>query len=129
MKIDHIGYLVKNIETSINEFLKLGYEIHSELFFDNQRNVRIIFLFKENYKIELIEPVEEKAHAYNLLKKNGNMPYHICYSVEEIEKIIEELKKEKYILLEPLQTASALDEKRVCFMYHNHVGIIELVEK
>ena len=51
MKIDHIGYLVKDINKSIDAFLQLGFTQESEVFIDNisnennkARNVDICFL-------------------------------------------------------------------------------------
>ena len=51
MQIDHIGYVVKNLEKALVEFEKLGYEKCSTFFDDEKRKVRILFIKKnENEK-------------------------------------------------------------------------------
>ena len=44
MQIHHVGYLVKNIEDSIQDFQKLGYEMSSPRFFDESRKIFIQFM-------------------------------------------------------------------------------------
>ena len=56
MKIHHIGYLVKNIEKSIEAFTVLGYGLTVESTWDDGREAYICFLENDGYCIELICP-------------------------------------------------------------------------
>ena len=129
MQVDHIGYIVKNIEKSLVEFEKLGYEKCSDFFNDEKRKTNIQFMKKENYVIELIEPQDEKSDAYSYYKKLRNGPYHICYKVDNIDESIKKLVDDGYLLIKEKETAIAYNNKYVCFLYKNAMGLIELVEK
>ena len=57
MRIDHIGYAVKKIDRAIKSFEMLGFAFEPVID-DMDRNVRIAFGNKENYRIELISPLD-----------------------------------------------------------------------
>ena len=129
MQIDHIGYVVKDLQKSKAEFEKLGYEKCSTFFDDERRKVKILFMKKNDYVIELIEPTDESSDAYAYYKRIRNGPYHICYKVDNIDESIKKLVDDGYMLLKGKQEAIAYDNKNVCFLYKNDMGLIELVEK
>lgn len=43
MIIHHIGYIVQNLEESINGFLNLGFSLNSSIIYDEIRKARICF--------------------------------------------------------------------------------------
>jgi len=57
------------------------------------------------------------------------MPYHICYLVDNIEQTIDRLKKEKFMVIQQPLQAIALENRKVAFLVHNDIGMIELLEK
>ena len=128
MKVHHIGYLVKDIHKSIPSFEELGYSIVKKTVYDKARDVNICFMQQDGYCIELVEPCSEKSVVYDQLKRQGNTPYHICYEVDDLESTIEEYRSQKYVLMQPPAVAPAIDGRRVAFMFHRTVGMIELVE-
>ena len=131
MKIHHIGYYVKNIDEAIEIFQKLGYKISSECFFDETRKIFIQFLENHQgggYRIELIAESEGCELFGKKFKKFGSTPYHICYECEEMERTLEELQKENFILIREPQPASAINNRRVAFRESDAVGQIELLE-
>ncbi len=134
MKVNHIGYLVKDIEKSILEFKNLGYIQESCIFVDNLeeggscRNVKICFLNNETTRVELVSPIEESSDIYSTIKRQGEGPYHICYSVTDLEEKIHALKSSGWIVLRRPAKAVAFANSRVVFMFKNGVGMIELVE-
>lgn len=130
MKIDHIGYAVKDINKAKMAFEVLGYSF-GELFEDNARNVLITFGKNNGYIVELISPLSntKKSSVDEILKKNGSIPYHICYTSERIEFDIEELCKKKFKVIKPLEEAIAFSGRRVVFLYNPYVGIVEIVEQ
>ena len=132
MQIDHIGYVVKSIDKSIAEFEKLGYEKCSSFFDDKKRKVKIQFVKKDNYLVELVEPCGEESDAHAYYKKIHNGPYHICYKVDNIDEVdkdsIKEFIEKGYILVKKKEQAIACGNKNVCFLFKNAMGLIELVE-
>ena len=129
MKVHHIGYFVKNIEKGKKTFLALGYEIEQDTVRDEYRGIDIAFLEKDGYRVELVSPFTEESVVYDLRKKMGNSPYHICYEVENLESAIEDLQEQRFVVTQEPHEAVAIDGKRVCFLIHGQMGIIELVEQ
>lgn len=127
MKVHHVGYAVKCIEESLPYFSALGYETCSEVFNDNIRNVKILFLQNGSEKIELVAPNGESTPVDEPLRKTGAAPYHICYEVENLEEVIKALGR-KWLLIKKPEIAPAIENRRVAFLYQNKLGLIELVE-
>lgn len=127
MKIHHLGYLVVDISVSLLEFEKLGY-IADDIVLDNERNVYICFIRNEAVTIELISPANEKSVVNNMMKRYKNLAYHICYETNNIEETIENLIANNYMVISPLAKASAIGNRKVAFLAHADVGMIELVE-
>ncbi|MBQ0111269.1 MAG: VOC family protein [Oscillospiraceae bacterium] len=129
MKVHHVGYLVKKIEPSLSAFKNLGFSVQKEPVFDKLRMVDICFIEKDGYCVELIAP-HENSKIYPLLKQYKNTPYHLCYSVFDIEESIAALKAQGFMQFMATEKAPAIGENaRVVFMMHPSVGIIELVEE
>lgn len=133
MIIHHIGYAVKNIEKSREVFLQLGYQNEGDIVVDDARNVKILFMVcGGGQKLELIEAynTEKPSPVDNYLHKQKDMavPYHLCYEASDIEGKIQELQKEKFILVSKPQKAPAINGANVAFLYKRTVGLIELVE-
>ena len=129
MKIDHIGYAVKDIVKAKETFENLGY-VFDEIVNDTERNIYILFGTNNGYRIELVSPNDSgKSPVDFFLDKVGSIPYHICYCSSEIENEIEKLKKKKCKVIISLAPAIAFAGRRVVFMMHREIGIFEIVEE
>lgn len=134
MKIHHIAYAVSSIENSKTYFELLGFSEIKKTIEDISRKIRICFLENKeggsNIVIELIESIDETSPITNLVKKMSGIatPYHICYEVDTIENAVEEYKKLGFILTQNVAPAIAIGNRKVAFMFHKDVGIIEFVE-
>ena len=115
MRIHHLGYAVKSMDVSIEEFVKLGYERVGETVADEARGVMIQFMNLGNYCIELVAPMNAASSINGIITKLGNTPYHICYSVDNIDEAVERLKNEGYVLMEKPSCAIAIDSIRLHF--------------
>lgn len=130
MKFHHIGIATNNINDSISKYLLFGYNQTTVKYFDPIQNVHITFMEKDNSPmIEFVEPVDEKSPILNTLKKNGTIPYHICFEVDDIHSEVEQLKKNKFILISKIVPAIAFNNRLVCFLYNKESGLIELLNK
>ena len=128
MNIHHVGYLTKDLNKTQDEFLALGFVVEQEKAYDEHRKINISFIVNGNYRVELIEPVDDSSPMYPLLKRYKNTPYHICYEVADLEASIAELSTKGYtVMQEPLE-APCIENKRVSFLINSNLGIIELVE-
>lgn len=128
MNIHHVGYLTKDLNKAQDEFLALGFVVEQGKAYDEHRKINISFIINGNYRVELIEPVDDSSPMYPLLKRYKNTPYHICYEVADLEASIAELSTKGYtVMQEPLE-APCIENKRVSFLINSNLGIIELVE-
>lgn len=125
----HIGYAVKNIDKTSAYYLTAGF-VQTATIIDPLQNVRIAFLRKPgNPLIELVEPVDEHSPIIKTLEKSGVSPYHICYGVDDLDEAIRKMKMLKFIPLFKPVPAVALGNKKICYLYNQDVGLIELLEK
>jgi len=129
MRIHHIGYLVKNLQKAIPQFERCGFNCEGPSIYDEVRDMDILFMKNDAFRIELVAPKSERSVAWNLLGKMGAAPYHICYYSSDIEADMDMLREGGYVPAgEPL-AAPALNNKRVVFMYSRNAGMLELYEE
>lgn len=131
MVVDHIGYAVKDIVIAKEEFEKLGFEFGKAVE-DTDRNILIQFGDNGNYRIELIQTLnqEEPSPVKEILRKNGPTPYHLCYKTKGIDQDIKRLKGDKWMVIaEPKRAVAFGEDSRVAFLLKRSVGMIELVEE
>lgn len=130
MHIHHMGYIVKKINKAIEAFLELGFDRETDIIFDDYRGVDICFLVKDGYRVELVSPKSRESVVYELQKKFGNSPYHICYECADLESAIIDLRGRGYVpTTEQAREAVALANHKVCFFVHPYLGMIELLEE
>ena len=127
MRIDHIGYAVKNIDKAKKSMETIGYTFEPTVE-DKDRNIFIAFGELDGYRVELVAPMGEGSPVDMYLSIIGPTPYHICYRSSDIEADIAELQKNRFKVYIPLAPAIAFGNKRVVFMYSLSVGLIEIVE-
>lgn len=131
-KIHHIGYAVPDLEKALKEFSSLGWEAYGEKVDDESRRVRIAFMEKDSYRVELVAPMSSESPVRKMLAKGSGAPYHICYQVEDLASAEAELKAQGFIVFKKAAVAPAIQggggQAFVEFMYSKQNGIIELVE-
>lgn len=127
MKVDHIGYAVKNIEKAKKTMELLGYTFE-DVIQDSDRQIDICFGELDGYRVELIAPNHKDSPVDAYLKKIGSTPYHLCYQSDCIEQDIQRLVKNHFRISIPLAPAVAFEGRRVVFMYSLSIGLIEIVE-
>ena len=125
----HIGYAVKDIEKTAKYYTASGWQF-GEVYTDTIQNTYIAFLTREGFPmIELVAPIDETSPICNTLKKVGNATYHVCYSVPDLNTAVVELRAQRFMpLFKPVE-AVAIDNKKICYLMHPDVGLIELVEQ
>ena len=125
----HIGIATDDISKTSLFYTKMGY-ISTPPIEDPIQKVLIAFMKKENTPtIELLEPLTTDSPVTKIIEKNGVMPYHICYEVEDITETIKELRKDKFIPLSSPVKAIALEDRLICFLFKKEIGLIELLQK
>lgn len=128
MRIDHIGYAVKNIEKALKQMNALGF-VFDPVIEDHDRNIYIAFGELDGYRVELVSPMNSGSPVDEILSKEGPTPYHICYKADNLEAAIEELKQSRFKVTIPPAPAVAFGGNRVVFLYALSVGLVEIVEE
>lgn len=130
MKAHHIGYLVEDIHSAIDQFTQMGYTAQKEgVIHDNDRGILICFMENGALLVELISAAGEKSTVAGMLKKKGPGPYHVCYLSNNLEGDIQTLTQKGFLPITPPAPASALQNRRVAFLFNKNVGIVELLEE
>lgn len=129
--IDHIGYAVRDIEKTALYYVAAWWNL-SEIMEEKVQHTKIAFLKKEGFqRIELVSPLGDgiPSPVDNVLQKNGCTTYHVCYTVDNINDAVDELYDEGFKpLFEPVESI-AMEGKKICYLFHLHVGLIEIVEE
>lgn len=130
LAIDHIGYAVRDIEVTAKPYIDSGWTI-SQIFIEEIQKAKIAFLTKPGFTtIELVSPLYEGNSPVDRFLKNGGVqPYHICYVVENIMQAVEDLHEENFMpLFWPVESV-AMRDRKICYLYNENVGLLEIVNK
>lgn len=143
LKSRHFGIIVSDIEKSKYFYSKiLGLKIQTELiekgnYFNNLINLKNSTAkvakidIPDSTYIELIQfinikkNIDKKIHKFNKLKQ-----MHICFTVKNIEKFFNKLKKNNIKFISP-PLKSDFDPVKTCFFFdpdNNYVQIVEDTE-
>ncbi len=130
MSFHHVGIAVQNINEAICAYEALGYSRTSEVIQDPIQKVQLCFLDKvESPTLELVAAVSSESPVTNILAKSGPTPYHNCFEVDDVAESVASLKEHGYRRLSSIVPAIAFGNRKICFLYHKEVGLIELLEK
>jgi methylmalonyl-CoA/ethylmalonyl-CoA epimerase len=99
-KIDHIGIVVFNLKESIRVHKDLLFQepTHYEVF--DATKVELAFFDIAGVQIELLSPTAPDSDIMPFLKEKGGGIHHICYEVEGIHDILNDLKKKGFKLID-----------------------------
>lgn len=130
MKLHHIGYVVDSIKHALIELQTLNYKaVTTPPINDEIQRCRICFVEREGEPlVELVEPYENNKSLRKMLSLRGNAPYHMCYEVEDVEALFEELSEKKgwMPLFRPVE-AAAFNNRLITYFYNTQVGYVEFV--
>jgi methylmalonyl-CoA/ethylmalonyl-CoA epimerase len=124
----HIGYVVRDIELSLNAWLSSGYAISIPATFDPIQNVNCLLLSKEGEpNIELVSPGEKGEHPLKSRLNRGGGLDHLCFFTESLE---ESIRIEKtfgaLVICEPVYAITF--DSRVAFVLRRSGILIEYLE-
>lgn len=129
MKLNHIAIAYRDIGR-MAYFLEniLGIKPESPII-DKEQNINTLAFKTDSSEIHLIEPISEKSPISKFLEKHGEGLHHIGIEVEDVNKVIEYLKKKDvHIIREPKieydgRKIAFIDPKSACSV------LVELIEK
>lgn len=126
-RIDHIAIAVRDIDeiarfyTGILKLDLSGVEVVTE------QKTKVGFLKVGESNIELVQPASDDSPLVKFLETRGPGIHHICLQVEDIEKEVEELKKQGARMIDETPRPGA-HNTRVAFIHPKSSGgvLIEL---
>lgn len=124
MIVHHYGIVVDDINKSIPIYLKLGYNVVSEIIIDEEQHNKVVFLSNQGLNIELIEPIDNLS----TVNKAKIGYHHICYESncdEDIVGLFKEMKIGK--IFTPPIMAPALNNRKVVFACLQNGTFIEFI--
>ncbi len=88
--VDHVAITVKDLARSVEFYTKLGFTALRKM---ETPSLNIVFVGSGLTQLELFELRKEVAKEVSPLKENEIGIKHIAFHVDEIEEVVEELKK------------------------------------
>ena len=131
-KLDHIGYIVKDLNVSKKYYKDLfGLKNITKVIYEKAHGVKIIFIELGHNSmpvLELITPVNKKSKVYNFLEKKGEAFHHFAYEVRDINKAIIFLKKKGAMLIDNVVPGAGHNNTNTAWMFTRNKQLVELIE-
>lgn len=126
MKVNHTGFVVKNLDAAIEGLEALGFHVTVEPFEVSYGHVMKAMMENEYGEgAELISPINEESDMYPVLLQRAGAE-HICMETPDFDKTIEELCQHGYTM-NVVRFAKGFGS-RACFLSHPEFGKVQIVE-
>ena len=129
-KIDHIGIAVKSVKET-GELLSniLGLKVAGEEIVEEQK-VKVAFLPLGDSELELLESTSPEGPIARFIEKKGEGIQHIAFRVNNIEEVLEKLKKKGVKLIDEKPRYGAGGTK-IAFLHPKSTNgiLVELCER
>ena len=117
-EFDHAGIAVRSISDTAEGVEKTE---------DPNQRVNVAFMYINDLKVELIEPLGEKSPIANILDK-GQSLYHLCFRVPDINKALKAAREHGFHCISRPVPAKAFNENKITWVFSKVYGLFELVE-
>ena len=118
-RVHHVGIAVKSIA---------AYDATLETWHDPIQKVRVAFFTMHGITLELIEPAADDAPVLRSLK-DGVKLLHTCFEVDVLEPALASGKAAGFQRIRPPAPATAFQERRIAWVFHRELGLVELLER
>ncbi len=114
-RINHIAILVEDMDSALKFWRdQLGLSLTHIEDVPSQHS-KVAFLPAGEGEIELVQPTDTESSLAKALEKRGEGLHHICFEVENIEVMLNELKKQDVNLIN--ETPLDLPGRRMAFIH------------
>ncbi len=130
LKLDHIGIAVANLEESLKLYTgALGMKLHGTETVEDQK-VKTAFLPLGDTEVELLESTSPDGPIGKFIESRGQGIHHLAFKVDNVEKALEELKKQGIRLIDEKPRYGAGGAK-IAFLHPKATNgvLIELCER
>lgn len=141
LKLDHIGFVVENINDIRELFDTIGLNTGTDAVVNPLQKVSASFVnvgYNDDTYIEILEPVSDDSPISKFLQKRGGGLHHLCFEVDDIDKATKELNSKGFRMVVPPEDCKAYDENlnrkcqdptKIAFFIVSKGVLIELIEK
>jgi hypothetical protein len=126
MKMNHLGFVSRDLGEAIDAFLKMGFtKVHEEPKHHLPKNMYV----QRVQQSGLADP--SKPSFVGEALEATSQPFvlhHVCYDVDDIHRTVDELMATgEYAVHEPI-TDGVFQKNKICFLRHKHIGLVEFFE-
>lgn len=129
--ISHISLPVPDIDVAWEQFRFLGYKEESVgVIEEEEYGIKAKVISKDGVTLELLTPLgdPDKSPYADQLKQKRYCMDHICYEVDNLELVMQQLRKKKFIPISQPRVTVVWNKKAV-LLANRKMGVIELLEK
>ena len=130
-KLDHIGIVVENLDDSLKKYEKMFHVKATHIETIEYLDLQIAFLPIGEVMIELLQPLTPgEGIIGKLLKEQGEGFHHMAYRVDNIERMLAEMKQAGVRLMDETPRAGAAGS-RIAFINPEETNnvLMELLER
>lgn len=131
LHLHHVGFVVKDIETSIPGFIRsLGLQWDGHVYHDELQRVKVAFLSTAGPapQIELVEPVRDDSPVSKFLERGGGL-HHLCYEVPNMGQALTIFKARKAVTVKRPLPAVAFGDRHIAWILTPEKLLVELLEQ
>ena len=128
LKFHHLGLATDNPKLTLRILKNIGYKPIKTRSNKNYNVKNIICASQSHPTIEIVAKMGGKSPIDNIVKKNKNLVYHICYSSKNLKKTLNMMKKKKLSIVKISNSyLSPFEGVDASFFFLRGIGIIEIM--
>ena len=128
LKFHHLGLATDNPKLTLKILKNIGYKPIKTRSNKNYNVKNIICSSKSHPTVEIVAKMGGKSPIDNIVKKNKNLVYHICYSSKNLKKTLNMMKKKKLSIVKISNSyLSPFEGVDASFFFLKGIGIIEIM--
>lgn len=112
LRLNHIGFVVEDIEEYVRLFEALGLDEATEALTNPRQRVSASFVTlkpAEAMHLEVLESADENSPIRKFLTKRGAGLHHLCFEVDDIAMARDRLVEKGFKLITPVEPCEAYD--------------------
>lgn len=128
MRFHHVAIATLDIEQASAALCKRDrMEPLTDTVSDPNQGVHLRMLDVGGLPVELVQDDDEGPAAAWL--KRGSKLYHVCYEVDDLDKSLDEARRNGSAVVSHPKPAELFDGRRVAFVMDRVMGLVEFLEK
>ncbi|UCF71126.1 MAG: methylmalonyl-CoA epimerase [candidate division WOR-3 bacterium] len=130
MKLEHIGVAVASIERHLKVWRDIFGFVVGKMTEVAGQKVKVVMLDVGGVHVELIEPLSQDSTIQKFIEKRGEGLHHLSFEVDDLHKMIEELKKRGVRMIDDVPRIGAHGSV-IAFVHPSSTGgvLIELSQE